>query len=175
MQVASKDTAYSTYNSYRKVLRRNWQPQLGDREFESVLYSELVEIASAQGWKTKKTYNNCLSPLRCAFDFGYKDLRGRANPAEGLECFRLTKKDRPKIDPFSIHEAETLIRGIHTELRPSATSMSSASSPDSDSPKRSGFAPASARSRFARPWCSVRTRTAPRPTRIERSSFVLAP
>jgi hypothetical protein len=77
-----------------------------DREFESVLYSELVEIASAQGWKTKKTYNNCISPLRNAFDFGYKDLPGKTSPAIGLECFRLTKKDRPKIDPFSIHEAE---------------------------------------------------------------------
>jgi integrase len=115
MRVSSKDMAYSTYNSYRKILHCNWQPQLGDREFESVLYSELVEIASTQGWKTKKTYNNCISPLRSAFDFGYKDLPGKTSPAAGLECFRLTKKDRPKIDPFSIHEAETLIRGIHSE------------------------------------------------------------
>ncbi len=115
MRVSSKDMAYSTYNSYRKILRRNWRPQLGDREFDSILYSELVEVASTQGWRTKKTYNNCISPLRSAFDFGYKDLPGKTSPAAGLECFRLTKKDRPKIDPFTIHEAETLIRGIHTE------------------------------------------------------------
>jgi integrase len=115
MRVASKDMAYSTSNSYRKILNRNWRPGLGDREFESVLYSELVEIASAQNWKSKKTYNNCTSPLRSAFEFGYKDLPGKTSPAAGLECFRLTKKDRPTIDPFSIHEAETLIRGIHTE------------------------------------------------------------
>jgi integrase len=115
MRVASKDMAFSTCNAYRKILARSWRPHLGDRELESVVYSELVEIASSQGWKTKKTYNNGISALRCAFEFGYKDLSGKANPAEGLESFRLSKKDRPKIDPFTIQEAETLIRGIHTE------------------------------------------------------------
>jgi hypothetical protein len=38
MRVASKDMAYSTSNSYRKILNRNWRPQLGEREFESALY-----------------------------------------------------------------------------------------------------------------------------------------
>jgi hypothetical protein len=61
-------------------------PKLGDREFDSVLYSELVEIAAIQGCKTKKTYNNCISPLRSAFDFGYKDLPGKTSPAAGLDC-----------------------------------------------------------------------------------------
>ncbi len=74
-----------------------------------------MEIAAAQGWKTKKTYNNGISSLRRAFEFGYKDLPGKSNPAEGLESFRLTKKDRPKVDPFSIQEAEKLISGIHGE------------------------------------------------------------
>lgn len=51
-----------------------------------------MEIASTQGWKTKKTYNNCISPLRSAFDFGYKDLPGKTSPATGLECLRLTTR-----------------------------------------------------------------------------------
>jgi integrase len=32
-----------------------------------------------------------------------------------LRCFRLTKRDRPVIDPFSIQEAETLIAAIHRD------------------------------------------------------------
>ena len=115
MRVANNDLAYSTFNSYRQAINRNWRPYLGEREFETVLYSELIEIASTQGWKSKKRYNNCTSPLRSAFAFGYKDLPGKTSPAAGLECFKLTKKDRPTIDPFTIQEAETLIRGIHEE------------------------------------------------------------
>jgi hypothetical protein len=30
-----------------------------------------------------------------------------------LRSIRLKKKDRPRIDPFSIHDAETLIAAIH--------------------------------------------------------------
>ncbi len=115
VRVASKDLAFSTYNAYRNILAGSWRPKLDNRDFESVVYSELVEIASAQGWKTKKTYNNGISALRHAFEFGYKDLPGKKSPADGLESFRLTKKDRPKIDPFSIQEAEKLIRGIHED------------------------------------------------------------
>ena len=115
MRVANSDLAYSTFNSYRQAINKNWRPYLGEREFESVLYSELIEIASTQGWKSKKRYNNCTSPLRSAFAFGYKDLPGKTSPAAGLESFKLTKKDRPTIDPFTIQEAEVLIRGIHEE------------------------------------------------------------
>ena len=115
MRVANNDLAYSTFNSYRQAINRNWRPYLGEREFESVLYSELIEIASTQGWKSKKRYNNCTSPLRSAFAFGYKDLPGKTSAAAGLECFKLTKKDRPTIDPFTIQEAEILIRGIQEE------------------------------------------------------------
>jgi len=115
VRVASGDMAFSTLNGYRKILERSWRPKIGAREFTSVVYSELVTIATSQGWKTKKTYNNGISPLRCAFDFGYKDHPDKSNPAEGLDSFRLTKKDRPKIDPFTVQEAETLILKIHSE------------------------------------------------------------
>jgi integrase len=115
MRVANNDMAYSTLNGYQKILKRSWRPKLGKRSFKSVVYSELAELAGAQGWKTKKTYNNGISPLRCAFEFGYKDHPDKPNPAAGLDTFRLTKRDCPKIDPFTIQEAETLILGIHVE------------------------------------------------------------
>ncbi len=43
-------------------------------------YSQLVAIADQHDW-SKKTYNNALSVLRRAFDFGYKDRPLEANPA----------------------------------------------------------------------------------------------
>ena len=62
----------------------------------------------------KKTYN-AVSALRCAFDFGYRDIPEKHNPATALRCFRITKKDRPRIDPFTIQEAEAVIAAIHRD------------------------------------------------------------
>ena len=108
------DLAYATYDSYRKILDSVWRPELGVQRFESVRYSQLVKIADAR-CSSKKTYNNLLSPLRCAFDYGYRDHPEKPNPAKGLRGFRITKKDRPTIDPFSIQEAENLIAAIHRD------------------------------------------------------------
>jgi len=43
------------------------------------------------------------------------EIRPRGTPATGLKCLRITKKDRPVIDPFSIQEAEALIAAIHRD------------------------------------------------------------
>lgn len=61
------------------------------------------------------TYNNVISALRCAFEYGYRDFPEKHNPASALKCFRITKKDRPVIDPFTIQEADALIAAIHRE------------------------------------------------------------
>jgi hypothetical protein len=64
-------------------------------------YSELAKIANANQW-SKKTYNNAISVVRCAFDYGYRDHPEKHNPASGLTCLRMTKKDRPSVAPFTI-------------------------------------------------------------------------
>lgn len=101
MRVGIKDMAYATLVSYRKILKRVWRPKLEGREFTSVVYSELVEIAASHCWKSKETHNNNISPLKRAFAFGYKDHPELRNPAEGLDCLRKKKQDLPKVDPFS--------------------------------------------------------------------------
>jgi hypothetical protein len=40
--------------------------------FEKIEYSALVKVADAKKFK-KKTYNNFVSALRCAFTYGYQD------------------------------------------------------------------------------------------------------
>ena len=54
----------------------------------------LVKIADAYPCN-KKTYNNAVSALRRAFDFGYLDYPQRRDPAASLECARIGKNDRP--------------------------------------------------------------------------------
>jgi integrase len=74
----------------------------------------LVRIADAYTCN-KKTYNNAISALRRAFNFGYLDYPERADPAASLKCARIGKRDRPAIDPFSIQDAEVLIAALHRD------------------------------------------------------------
>jgi integrase len=106
------DMAAATVRSYRKILDGVWRPHLGGLVFSHVRYSSLIAIADSHRW-SKKTYNNTISVLKRAFDFGYRDRPFHENPALNLRCARLHKTDRPKVDPFAMHDAETLIAAIH--------------------------------------------------------------
>jgi integrase len=108
------DMAAATVRSYRQIVDGVWRPRIGHLVFSQVSYSRLVSIADTQKW-SKKTYNNVISALRRAFDFGYRDRPLQENPARSLRCARLHKADRPKVDPFSMHDAETLIAAIHRD------------------------------------------------------------
>ncbi|MDB6084820.1 MAG: hypothetical protein JWN43_2701, partial [Gammaproteobacteria bacterium] len=109
-----QDMAAATVSSNRKILDGVWRPQIGQQIFYQVCYSRLVAIADGYDW-SKKTYNNALSVLRRAFDFGYRDRPLQENPARCLRSARILKIDRPKIDPFCMHDAETLIAAIHRD------------------------------------------------------------
>ena len=113
-RVAKKDLAFVTAQGYRKLLAQIWRPEIGPNIFDEVRYSELAKIANAYQW-SKKTYNNAISVIRCAFDYGYKDHPEKHNPVSGLNCLRITKKDRPPVAPFTIQEAESLISRLHAD------------------------------------------------------------
>jgi integrase len=55
------------------------------------------------------------SVLRRAFKFGYRDYSEKYNPTYSLKSARILKRDRTKIDPFTIQDAETLIAAIHRD------------------------------------------------------------
>jgi integrase len=108
------DLAPITVESHRQILDHVWRPAIGTMSVLAVRYSTLVKVADARRW-TKKTYNNAISTLRRAFAFGFEDHPEHHNPARALKGARIGKKDRPKIDPFSIQDAETLIAAIHRD------------------------------------------------------------
>jgi hypothetical protein len=113
-RVTRGDLAPVTLEAHRQILDSVWRPQIGALSLWAVRYSKLVQVADARRW-TKKTYNNAISALRRAFDFGFQDHPEHHNPAHGLKSMRIGKKDRPAIDPFSIQDAETLIAAIHRD------------------------------------------------------------
>lgn len=109
------DMAFSTCQSYRRLLDEVWRPQIGTEAFEGVRYSRLAGTVAAHT-RNKKTYNNVVSAVRCAFDFGYKDHPEKHNPATGLETLRISRKDRLPIEPFTIQEGEQIIAEYHAEF-----------------------------------------------------------
>ena len=114
MRVKMDDMAFSTLDGYREILDTVFRPKIGQEVFEKVVYSELAKIVSDHTKnRKKKTYNNVTSAVRTTFKFGYKDRPGLFNPALALQTFRITAKDRPRIDPFTIQEAETIIAAAH--------------------------------------------------------------
>jgi integrase len=113
-RVAKNDMATVTFTSYRRVLAGIWRPQLGARRFLEVRYSTLVEIADRADW-SKKSYNNAISILRRAFKFGHRDHPELHDPTRQIKGARIQRKDRPIIDPFTIHEAEVLIAALHCD------------------------------------------------------------
>jgi len=92
-RVAKKDLAFVTDRGYTKLLAQIWRPEIGPKIFDEIRYSELAKIANAYQW-SKKTYNNAISVVRCAFDYGYRDHPEKHDPALGLTWLRMTKKDR---------------------------------------------------------------------------------
>jgi integrase len=75
----------------------------------------LVKVALAHKAWSKKTYNNKISVLRRAFEFGYRDHPYQSNPAWALKGARIRRRDVPRIDPFRIQDAEALIAAIHQD------------------------------------------------------------
>lgn len=108
------DFAPVTLAGYRKILDRIWRPRIGDNLFLRVDYLTLARIADQNTWR-KKRYNNIISVPRRAFAFGYRNHPQQLNPALGLRCGRMARKDRARPDPFRIQDAEHFIAAIHSE------------------------------------------------------------
>jgi integrase len=113
-RVARGDLAPATLVSHEKILDRVWRPTIGRIAFLSVRHSTLVKIADAPNW-SKKTYNNVISTIRRAFEFGYRDHPEQRDPTILLRSSRIRRYERPPIDPFPIEEAEMLIAAIHRD------------------------------------------------------------
>ncbi len=114
-RLARHDLAPSTVFNYRRIIDNLWRPELGEKLFLKIDHLTLNRIADRNKRWSKKRYNNAISALRRAFAFGYRNHGDRPNPALGLKCCRMTRKDRPRPDPFRIQDAEKLIAQIRSD------------------------------------------------------------
>jgi len=72
-------------------------------------------VADSHTDRSNKTYNNAISTIRCAFEYGYRDHPEKPNPANALKRLRISRQDRRPVAPFTIPEARALIAGIHAD------------------------------------------------------------
>jgi integrase len=92
-RVRRGDLAPITLAAHRQILEYVWRPAIGTLPLLAVRYSTLVKVADGHRW-TKKTYNNAISALRRAFDFGFQDHpehpesieTGRRSPRTDASC-----------------------------------------------------------------------------------------
>ncbi len=105
---ARDELAYATVESYRKILAYHIQEKHGERAFAAVTFTELEDACNDhQG--TKKTFNNVVSAIRQAWEYGYKGLARQTNPALGLKGVRIPRREQPKPEPMPLEEAEARI------------------------------------------------------------------
>jgi hypothetical protein len=52
-----------------ETLESTWRSAIGELIFEEVKYLTLAKIVGAKWAISKKTYNNVLSIIRCAFEY----------------------------------------------------------------------------------------------------------
>lgn len=114
-RLARHDLAASTLFNYRRIIDNLWRPELGEKLFLKIDHLTLNRIADRNKRWSKKRYNNAISALRRAFAFGYRNHPEKPNPALGLKCCRMTRKDRLRPDPFRIQDAEKLIAQIRSD------------------------------------------------------------
>ena len=105
--------APSTLAGYRKVLNTYWMPELWDRPVDQVTGGELKAITAGIKWRSTKTRNNAVSPLRMIFEAAVDDGYIETNPAERV---KFAKVQHPEPDPLTLEEVGTILEYMATSF-----------------------------------------------------------
>jgi len=98
--------AKSTTREYKNCLKRHFYTTLGPMKIDEIRYSHIVDVMGNIEWKSMKTRNNVISPLRGVFKFAKADRLINHNPADDLAFAKIQK---PRPDPLSIDELELVL------------------------------------------------------------------
>ena len=108
--------AKSTIEGYRKTLNFHWLPKLANRSMNGITYTELMAMIGSIKFKTGKTRNNSIIPLRRIFEAAYEDDLIPSNPAARIVYVKHQKK---KPDPLTLEEVELVLAYIGEHYPPS--------------------------------------------------------
>jgi len=103
---ANAHLARSTSNGYRKILEQLYMPSLADRQIDQIPYSELASLIASYPWKSGKTRNNALTPLKGVFEMALLDGAIENDPTARLKA---VKSQKPPPDPLTLEEVRLLL------------------------------------------------------------------
>jgi len=102
-------------NDYISALNKHWMPQLALMPIQDITSELIRDIISDIGFKSDKTFNNCLVPLRGVFDKAI-ELR-LLTPADNPMAMIKNKKVQSGLpDPFTRDEMDALLGWLDKNL-----------------------------------------------------------
>lgn len=107
--IAYNQSNNHTKDDYLRILKHHWI-ELFDLPIDSITYEMLLEVIHSRNFKTNKTMNNCLIPLRGVFqlakDLDYIDI----NPMDKIYNKKI-QVDLP--DPFTKKEMQLILDDLN--------------------------------------------------------------
>jgi integrase len=106
----------ATRDQYQNALENLWKPLLGaDTPFASIQHAKLAAVIGAHPWKSPKSKNNALIPLRGAFALIYRGPRALENPLIGIGNSTVVKK---LPDPLTLVERDRVLADMRENFDP---------------------------------------------------------
>lgn len=103
-----------TKKGYRNILQKHWMPHLALVPIHRITSNDIKELIIDADYKTTKTLNNCLIPLRGVFNAAIENGYITENPIQHIKNKKV-QIDIP--DPFSRDEMNTLLNWLNTNLK----------------------------------------------------------
>lgn len=104
------DVSPNTRNEYRKALMAYWQPEFAAVPVDEITTADIRRALGAIEWRSNKTRNNALIPLRGVLDLCVQDELIQVNPADRIKNL---KHQKPEIDPFTAEESELILAELY--------------------------------------------------------------
>lgn len=105
----AQEIADSTADNYERILNTHWIPELGALSVAAITPGKLKAAIKARAFKTVKTRNNCVSPLRMVFEFAVGERYIAESPAKGLAH---VKAQKAQPDPYSVAEMSKILEWL---------------------------------------------------------------
>jgi len=115
----SLEGSEATRNHYLKALRYHWMPEFQGRPISAIKYSDIRVAIKNRDFKTAKTRNNALVPLRGVFNLAVDDEIIQSSP---LAKVKNLKPQKAKPDPFTDEERDAILDHLNKRYHPLYTS-----------------------------------------------------
>lgn len=123
LELAKRSTKENTLGRYKSALNTWWMPYLAELPIDEI-DEDLIETTDASlNWKTDKTRNNSLIPLRMVFKRAMKMRRlvdGVRKPIithDPTECLSNSKVQKKDPDPFTANERDAILSELYRNIK----------------------------------------------------------